>query len=237
MSYILDALKKSDQQRQRGATPTLQAVQTTMAAPKRPSSIHYGLLAAVLLGAGILIGWLRPWQVEQPPSEAEPIASKLPVSIPQQTAPALLPAAPEIARRAAQEFPVPDPVPAVQSVPKADAAKPDDALAPVSAAVPSAAAPMQETHRTEKPASPAAVEQERRVMPMAELPPQIRQEIPAMAVQLHAYSSNPAERLVNIDFRRLREGAYVTPGLRLEQITPDGMIFNYKGYRFERGIR
>jgi hypothetical protein len=26
-------------------------------------------------------------------------------------------------------------------------------------------------------------------------------------------------------------------GLQLEQITPDGMIFSYKGYRFKRGIR
>ena len=29
----------------------------------------------------------------------------------------------------------------------------------------------------------------------------------------------------------------VAPGLKLEQITPDGMIFSYKGYRFSRGVR
>lgn len=74
-------------------------------------------------------------------------------------------------------------------------------------------------------------------MSMAELPPQILQEIPPIAVQLHAYSNIPGERLVNINFRSLREGGYVTPDLRLEQITQDGMIFSYKGYRFQRGIR
>jgi hypothetical protein len=35
----------------------------------------------------------------------------------------------------------------------------------------------------------------------------------------------------------LHEGEYVASGLRLEQITPDGMIFSYKGYRFSRGVR
>jgi len=58
-----------------------------------------------------------------------------------------------------------------------------------------------------------------------------------MSVQLHAYSSKPDERLVYINAIRRREGESVMLGLRLEQITPDGMIFSYKGYRFKRGIR
>jgi len=74
-------------------------------------------------------------------------------------------------------------------------------------------------------------------MPMAELPLPIQQEIPAMTIQLHAYSGNPSERLVSINSRMLREGGSLTPDLRLEQITPDGMIFSYKGYRFQRGVR
>jgi hypothetical protein len=49
MSYILEALKKSDQQRQRGATPTLPVGQVMVVAPKQHFSVYYGLLAAVLL--------------------------------------------------------------------------------------------------------------------------------------------------------------------------------------------
>src|SRR5450759_3157014 len=96
MSYILEALKKSDQQRQLGATPTLQATQVTVPAPKRPLFIYYGLLAAVLLGAGIMIGWLRPWQPELPPPVTEPLAAKSPISISQQAASASLTAPPEM---------------------------------------------------------------------------------------------------------------------------------------------
>ena len=226
MSYILEALKKSDQQRQRGTTPTLPAAQVSVAAPKQPLLAYYGLLAAVLLGAGITIGWLRPWQAEQPAPATEPSAARSP--IPHQAAPAPLPEPPEMARMAAQELPVP---PIAQPAPRVDAMKPDIS-APASTGTPGAvatAAPMPE-----KPASPA---QEQRAIPMAELPRTIQQEIPALTIQLHAYSGNPAERLVSINSRMLREGGFLTPDLRLEQITPDGMIFNYKGYRFLRGVR
>ena len=231
MSYILEALKKSDQQRQRGATPTLQAVQITVAAPKRPLFIYYSLFAAVLLGVGITIGWLHPWQPEQLPPETETTAAKSPIQISQQVAPAPLAALSEIPGKTAQEFPALNSAPTVQSVPVADAMKPDTP-APASTGVPGAAAPV-----TEKTASPAEVAQEQRAIPMAELPLPIQQEIPAMSFQLHAYSSNPNERLVSINSIRLREGGSLTPDLRLEQITPDGMIFSYKGYRFQRGVR
>ena len=79
--------------------------------------------------------------------------------------------------------------------------------------------------------------QQQQVMQLYELPAAIQREIPDMAVQLHAYSSNPSERLVSINSIRLREGGYLMAGLKLEEITPDGMIFSYKGYRFKRGKR
>lgn len=224
MSYILEALKKSDQQRQRGATPTLQAAQVTVAAPKRPLFIYYGLLAAVLLGAGILIGWLYPWQPEQPPPETEHVAAPAPLTAP-----------PEMPGKTAQEFPAPNLARTGQPVPVAGAMKPNNpALA--NSGTPSAAAPIPDK-TMQKSASIAGVAQEQKAIPMAELPLQIQHEIPAMTVQLHAYSSVPSERLAYINSTRLREGESLILGLRLEQITPDGMIFSYKGYRFQRGIR
>ena len=94
-----------------------------------------------------------------------------------------------------------------------------------------AAAPVQH-----KPDHPAANAQEQQAISFDELPAQIQREIPEITVQLHAYSSKPGERLAYINSKKLREGDSVMPGLTLEQITPDGMIFSYKGYRFRRGI-
>ena len=235
MSYILDALKKSDQQRQRGATPTLLTAQVTAAAPKQPFFIYYALLAEALLGIGITIGWLHALQAEQPSPATEAIAAKPPSPISRQPAPAFMPAPPAMAGQTAQELPKANST-ALKPVPKVASVKPRSHAAAVARA-PSAAASVPQKAMPEKSASPADVAQEQRAIPMVELPLQIQQEIPPLAVQLHAYSSNPSERLVNINFRSLREGEYVTPDLRLEQITPDGMIFSFKGYRFQRGIR
>lgn len=247
MSYILDALKKSDQQRQRGATPTLQAAQLTVAAPRRPLLISYGLLAAVLLITGIMIGWLRPWQAErQPPAPAlpvtEPVAAKPPKPISQQ-APAhstiqepLTGEAPAIAPlpgREAQRFPAPELTPAVPvAVPAAM-----NSSAPVGAGTSGSGTPVVAAPMTKDSSRPAGATPQQKVMRVNELPVDIQRQIPAMAVQLHAYSSQPGERIVYINSTRLREGDSLAPGLVLEQITPDGMIFSYKGYRFQHGIR
>lgn len=199
MSYILDALKKSDQQRNIGATPTLQFAQATMPAPKRPSFIYYGLLVVALLGAGVAIGLLRPWQAEQMPAEKESVAQGSTVNFSQQAAPATMTASPDNSGNTAHEI----------------------ATAPV----------------RHKPDHPDTNAQEQQVTSFDELPAQIQREIPEIAIQFHAYSSKPGERLAYINSKKLREGDSVMPGLILEQITPDGMIFSYKGYRFKHGIR
>ena len=265
MSYILEALRKSDQQRQRGAAPTLLAVQTMAVAPKQPALLAYGLLAAVLVGAGVVIGWLRPWQTEQAASDtpasfvAKPLEStpRKPEPAPSGVAPQ--PPAPEVqttqAEPASPEM-VPQPKPQgklktatgpAQAVPaiseKAprpklpERAKPEtdgppreaDAAAPGRAAAPA----------PERPVDIAAADAAggQPVISIAELPPQIREALPAMKISVHGYSDNPGARLVGINYRILREGDYVVPGLELQQITPDGMIFSFKGFRFRRGVK
>src|SRR5580700_1866788 len=61
MSYILDAIRKSDLQRQRSAAPTLLTAHAEPDAPKPPWAAIYATGAAALLAAGIAIGWWRPW--------------------------------------------------------------------------------------------------------------------------------------------------------------------------------
>lgn len=72
---------------------------------------------------------------------------------------------------------------------------------------------------------------------MNELPASVRQELPAMQVLLHLYSPAVKKRFVTINNQTLQEGEPVAPGLVLEQITPDGMVLSYKGYRFRRGVQ
>ncbi len=69
---------------------------------------------------------------------------------------------------------------------------------------------------------------------MAQLPASIQQEIPKISISGLVYSDDSQGRLVGINDQLLREGEYPAPGLKLEQITPDGVIFSYKKYRFRR---
>lgn len=238
MSYILEALKKSDQQRQLGATPTLLTAQRPMAPPKQPMYWYFGLFATALLGAGIFIGGLHPWQ-----TAAEPAAEKPPISIPQGIAPAPLPKSLEVTgKKTAQESAASGSAPAVQPASIIAGIKPEihtltrteRRSASLKAAAPtSSPAPLKLAGTTD--AVEAALEPA--VTPMAELPLLIRQELPAMKIQVHAYSSKPKDRLVSINDRILKEGDSLIPGLRLLQITPDGLIFSHKEYRFKRDIQ
>lgn len=241
MSFILDALRKSDQQRQRSVTPTLMSAQVPASGARQPALFWYGLLAAALLGAGILIGWLQQGQVEPAPPAIQASAHKSPETSVQKFAPPPSPpaAVPGTARKPAIQPPprereqvvkVPAlPAPAIAATQPETSARPPVLPGPVAATPVPPVAPKHEEHAVSN-----ATAKDAGVMTMAELPPQIQQELPKLAVLAHSYSSKPKARFVFINDRMVHEEESPTPGLKLEQITPDGMIFSYKGFRFRR---
>lgn len=246
MSYILDALRKSDQLRQRGAAPTLMLGLAAATAPEPRANLYYGVLALALLGAGIAIGWLRPWQpapVAQAPAASAAqarAAAQARLPAPQPDRPAV--PQPELTTRknaqtaAPAVRPAPAPVLAPAKPSEGASAKPARQTAPSKSAAGApkqAAAPAQERRPDSESAGTTAPGP---VIAMKELPLVIQQELPPMSISVHAYSGKAGERLVGINNRLLHEGAEVAPGLKLEQITPDGMILSYKGYSFRRGV-
>jgi len=246
MSYILDALRKSDQQRKRGV-PLLLAAQAPMSAPKRAPRLLYGMVALVLLGAGMVIGWLRPWQQEQ----AIP-AARVVLSPAATTANAAAPAPPEVLPRTAREA-RPQELPPTGPAASPIAPAPEEAATIATAQQRAATqtsnkaakqAPAQRADKKATPAPPAieaaAVESQapaQTAVSINELPVSIQKDLPALSVMVHAYSDDPAKRMVGINNRLLHEGDEVAPGLKLERITLEGMILNYKGYSFRRGVR
>lgn len=224
MSYILDALRKSDQQRRRGAVPSLPALPPTMRERERPALLPYVLLG---LGAVVVVGmalaWLRPWSPHagQAPQPVAPVVGAAQRPGPPVVAAAILAAAAESPRQqAALSIPAAAPPPRRQPVT-------GRAATPSRAAAPAVAGELGGTAAPEPPVSA-------RPMTLAELPPSIRQQLPPLQVAVHAYSGTAHDRLVSINGRMLREGDLLAPDLRLEQITPEGMVFAFRGYRFRR---
>jgi general secretion pathway protein B len=252
MSYILDAIRKSDLQRQRNAAPTLLNHHAETDTPQPVPGLVYLVGAFALLVAGVGIGWWRPWQTPMPANEP-PAAS---VATPAPPAIVVVPIAPPprierevvIAKPATPLLPVSPSAAATRSASAPAAgtaasntapAAPTSTAAPSSAVAPPAPAPAATPASSLGPVDKATVDAtgETKTLNFSELPAALQQELPRMSVSVHAYSSQPKNRLVTIDDHMLHEGDSVAPGLRLEQITPDGMIFSYKGYRFRRSVK
>jgi general secretion pathway protein B len=217
MSYILEALKKAQAERQLGSSPTLHAptLQGEQASPAARFSLP---LIAAVIGMAAVIGVLAVlvWRPSEP---AAPAAVPGPSAAP--SAPALAPpvsAPPAVAQAA------PTPLPA----PVAD-------LPPSVANLARAAAPASSASAAAAPAAPAAkpaAAAEEPVVNLRELPEPIQRSIPPVSVGGYIYSKNAADRLLLVDKVLRREGEEVAPGLILEKLQPKEAVFNFKGYRY-----
>lgn len=65
-----------------------------------------------------------------------------------------------------------------------------------------------------------------------ELPDAVRAGVSEIHFSVLVYNKDPAQRFVLIDGQRLAEGDEAQPGVRVEEIRRDGVIFRYRLYNF-----
>ncbi len=209
MSYILDALRKADAQRERDPSRGIHA----QPVQPLPSEVHstagrqrwlWGMAVLVVGGVLAWVGWSF--------TRSEPVVMVAPPTAP-ASAPAILQQAPDVASPApatalfpAAAPPLPAPPPAVR----------ETARAPAVTAYPPVAS-----------ASAAG-----RVPSLAELPADVQREIPKLDITGGVYSPVPAQRLLIVNGLVLNEGTEAAPGVRLEQIRPKLAVLVYRGYRY-----
>lgn len=223
MSYILDALRRADTERDRGQVPGLNAQPAPASAPlapDRPSPTARWLgLGGVALLAALLAWWLWP-------------GGELPPPVVVGTAAA--PAAP-----AAHVAPAPEPAmapsPAPVTLPVVVSAPPPAPLpataAPAPPAVPAAAVvPTAPPAAAAKAAAPAA---EARTVALASLSPEQRRDWPPMGIVGAVYSDHPASRFVIVDGQVLREGDAAAPGVTVERIGARSVVLRWRELRVE----
>ena len=247
MSYILEALKKAQAERQLGSSPTihaptLQAGAHTAASGrlKRPVLLALVAMAVVIVVLAVLV--LRPAAPVAPAVSSAPAAPAMPAgsvdavaSTPQQpvSAPQLPAALPEPVTA------LPPPVATVTTPlaqPSTSPEKSATALAqpstPLARPSTPAAASMASPVPAAMPAQATAARGEEPVLNLRELPEPIQRAIPPVTVGGYIYSRNAADRLLLVDKILRREGEEVAPGLLLEKLNPKEAVFNYKGYRY-----
>jgi general secretion pathway protein B len=232
VSFILDALKKSENDRQRQASPALFEVK--VAAPRRRfPAWAIGLGALLVVNVGVL-AWVL---LRQP---AAPAAAPAPNSPAVQNAPAGT---------------VTDPSRTVTLTMPADSAStvtvspnhPDAGIVAPSNAPPLAEEPLLSGSEPPVPpnydandyapavtpaqATEAAAQRAGAVPSRDEVLAQGTQ-LPELRLDLHVYAAKPADRFVFINMRKLREGESLPEGVRVETITPHGAELTYRGKRF-----
>lgn len=210
MSFILDALKKAEAERHQRVAPVLMDARITP--PRRGLPAWAWALGAVLLVNLVLLGVVL-WR-----SPAAPVAAPAGQPAPAEAAGAVAPSPATAAR------PAPAPAaPAAPALPGATPVTPPASVAPPPALPASARAPV--------------------VTPAFDALPTLHElrasgvSLPDLQLQLHAWSPEASERSVLLNGQRLREGEYTPNGVKLERITPDGVVLEASGrsFRLETG--
>ena len=70
----------------------------------------------------------------------------------------------------------------------------------------------------------------------SEMPPELLKQVLAIPISAHVYSGKPAERMIIVDGRAVREGDSLPSGVLVEQITPTGISVSYQGYRANKPV-
>jgi general secretion pathway protein B len=209
MSYILDALKKSEQDRGNGSIPNIQTIHSSALnyhQQKQPLW-PWVLIAVLVTNVFILIYFLKP--VTNTEIVTADHNAKTNSNEDYQSS------------RTTENHPVP--APAVIAAPVVT----EPSLEPAISTLHDSAV-ATEVAVTTTPLKP--------VVDIDELPANIRQHVPDMVFSAHVYSSDAVQRSLVINGRFMEEGDAVSYDLILAEITRHGAIFNFRDYRFSISV-
>jgi general secretion pathway protein B len=239
MSFILDALKKSEIERQRQSVPGLM---DTRLRERRHRLPVWALVLAALLGINLLAltfvlmrnsapAARAPRPVLTPPS---PDAASAPAAqhfSPLDASPVYAPEIPVAAAGgAATTEPPMSSAPSTSQSPMALRSP----IARLGVAGGSGKAPARLAHRPDPVLTDDALEaNSQEILPsISEISLSGEQALPELHLDVHVYSTKPADRFVYINMRKYHEGAALQEGPTVERIRRDGVVLNYQNLRF-----
>jgi general secretion pathway protein B len=220
MSFILDALKKAEAERQRQTGPTLLEVRVAQPRRRFPTwTIVIGALLVINILLLIVFELRRPAPSGEPSVSARPAAPAPVTAAPTAPTAAAPAAAASIAAPPAALAPAAAPATTAPSIPP-DAAdqsgdNPADFEPAVSPSGSSASAANSSTQRARPPSLS-----------------DIGGDVPDLRLDLHVYAVRPADRYALINMHRVHEGDVLPEGARVVAIDRDGVELIYHGTNF-----
>lgn len=232
MSFILEALRKSEQERQRQAGPGFAELRPTMARPRFPVwAVALGALLAINLVV-LLVVMLR--RDESHAAPALPATASAPS--PAVPGPSPAPANPASG--------LPEPMATAPLRSEMPAAEPEIRDSRVN--LERQARAREEDYGIPEEPTPEELEPELQPPPRAsdasdaesdaQLPTinevALQTSLPELHLDIHVYAAQPADRFVFLNNRKYREGDETPEGTKVERITRDGVVLNHRGVRF-----
>jgi len=204
MSFILDALKKSETDRQQRGTAEFANVPSSSVRREGPPAWLWVVAALLLVNLIVLVGiMLRP-DVKVVEPAAQPVTQPVKKEAP---APVVEDFASQVASARENAPPREEPVEPEVTTPAAATAEPTVTIAP-------------------QPVNTASLPTIHELQASGAL------TLPEMHVDIHVYSEDPDDRFVFINMAKSKEGSQLAEGPLVEEITPDGVVLRHNGTSF-----
>ncbi len=227
MSYILDALKKSDNERKQGDVPNLPTVHIPISVEPQTQWVLYGFITVLLLVLAFVIGMMisngsSDSAIQQTEQSRDRVS--------------------EVDESYASE--VKKKIPPRQEIQKVTAQLTDEGLSNSSSSQQPRkldAVPVAEVEPVTQAARPDiepknSVPDLSKIPYLEELPDYQQQSIPQMVFAGHVYSTNPDNRSVIINDYFMSEGDTVVQGIDVVEITTSGVVFSFHDTYFRMDI-
>lgn len=254
MSYILEALKKSDKERKEAEASARdplyvnsrgKAVKTGKKSLLSPFPLLLGTLVFLVIGLfALYLKQDRPPLTTPSPTITENAGTSSPAvetSKPAPPVPEVQPPQPQV-----QTTQKSTPAPHIENTAPTRIEKPE--APPAITPTPEPAVPVEKLSQQEPP-GPAVIVTEKPPKPptqpqsvhqdiplLEDLPPDTLANLPLLKFAGHAYSETPEQRMIMINNKILREGDLVGPNLYLNGITESGVIFRYRKTLFRKEL-
>jgi len=207
MSYILDALKKSQQQREQQQSPSL-----PMHSPKQSTSKIYYLWGVVLMISIIVL--LKIFNTSEAPISAM-TKPAMPIN--------------EVTMTAIQVHQAPQIHPVTNTIQTADS----HALKPIQTKEKTI---ILKDHEIPEDTITKSTDHLKGYPTWDELPASVQSSIPAIHIEAHIYDANPSKRMVIINGSLIHQGQITNQHLKLLEITSTGIIACYQSTCFQRDL-
>jgi len=231
MSYILDALKKSQQARRRGSVTISRGSVHRISPSLSDNGLWFTAGIIMLMGVTTIVFLFWRNTPDRTPvslpetvtseAVAQPAGVSLKNDIPRFVPPDKPATSTSQVRDLAEEARVTAPTVAVARQ-KAMVIKPDGKAAAVN------------SNQQMNSLSPISLVSDDTPL-LQQMPTEFQRALPRLAVTIHVYSPQESQRILFINNREYHKGDHIESDISVEEIVPDGVVLSFRGERFKLG--